>query len=92
MNLSQSLEQTAQKCPWCFQYLLASDSVSLYNGDNPIYNNWMCHTLCNMSINSNNINTDNESDDENNIKIRNRVINNYKFKFDDPSDNSDNEN
>lgn len=47
----QPLIQYAQKCPWCYQYLLASQKTELYTGNDIEYIKWIAHAVCN-EINS----------------------------------------
>ena len=43
----EPLEQTAQKCAWCYEYLFYGE-IANYNGDDPQYTGWMCHAECNL--------------------------------------------
>lgn len=42
------LVQVAQKCAWCGMYLFMGQSISVYNGSDPLYTDWLCHTDCNL--------------------------------------------
>jgi len=45
-----TMDQSAQKCPWCFRYMLGDDEIGTYNGDDPDYVGWMCHEYCNLRL------------------------------------------
>jgi hypothetical protein len=42
------LEQSAQKCAWCYNYILGGCAVDIYNGSDPDYQGWICHADCNL--------------------------------------------
>jgi hypothetical protein len=47
------LEQNAQKCAWCYNYLYIGQDCADYNGSDQRFTGWICHADCNIS-------TDNE--------------------------------
>ena len=57
-NHASPATQSAQKCPWCFDWLLYGQETAIYNGKDPLYNGWFVHKNCNLKKNS----TDDESD------------------------------
>lgn len=42
----EPLPQLAQKCPYCYQYLLINQDTTYYIGNNPDFRGWICHSLC----------------------------------------------
>ena len=42
------MEQLAQRCAWCNRYLMINQETAVYNGNNPLYQGWICHMDCNL--------------------------------------------
>jgi hypothetical protein len=47
-SVTKPLEQSAQKCAWCYNYILGGYAIDIYNGSDPNYQGWICHAECNL--------------------------------------------
>lgn len=47
-NKVEPLVQHAQKCAWCGHHLLGGEQTAQYNGEDPLYKGWECHSACNV--------------------------------------------
>jgi hypothetical protein len=36
-----------QVCPWCKKHIFSMEDISVYDGDNPEYAEWLAHDSCN---------------------------------------------